>query len=251
MEGGLYLVAFPRNVEDGGGRVDLSLLLRGLRYTFVPGAKLYLVRADFSTLASFLAFRAEVLLAGEGARGLSRSVVVRVSSRGVEWVGEEPPIFPSAHVVVCRHGSALELSIAPVLSWSRRILTLAHVRKELLVASAQGESFFVFSGLGLLFRPPTRNTDSASLLSLLSLLSAIYPPPPLPPYSPRPAIHAVSTLGGGYFLTGQISHSLRMAKTQEALATLLGDRVMAAQSRVHLAYNLCQRGRFKASSFRV
>lgn len=53
----------------------------------------------------------------------------------------------------------------------------------------------------------------------------------------------ISTLGGGYFLCRQLDQAEGMALRQLAVAYYLGDPILASQCRIHLAYNIMQRGR--------
>mmetsp|Transcript_17984 Transcript_17984/g.29177 ORF Transcript_17984/g.29177 Transcript_17984/m.29177 type:complete len:270 (-) Transcript_17984:1265-2074(-) len=59
----------------------------------------------------------------------------------------------------------------------------------------------------------------------------------------------ISTLGGGHFLCKQIDKAETMAYHQLKVATRLGDHVLACQCRIHLCYNLLQRGKFSQARF--
>lgn len=59
----------------------------------------------------------------------------------------------------------------------------------------------------------------------------------------------ISTLGGGHFLCKHIDAAIGMAVKQHAIARQLGDATLACQTRVHLAYNLMQRGQLRAAKY--
>ncbi|GBG26124.1 Hypothetical Protein FCC1311_023442 [Hondaea fermentalgiana] len=59
----------------------------------------------------------------------------------------------------------------------------------------------------------------------------------------RTANAYISTLGGGHFLCRQLDQAENMALRQLAVAYWLGDPVLASQCRIHLAYNIMQRGK--------
>lgn len=142
----LFLVAFPRDVDTSlGRRAHVALGDLDTFWSFAPTARRFITGAEFGSMAALLAFRSDALHAGEvmprlGGKDL---VFVRVSLLGVDE-GEDL-VFSGAHAVVCglrapigRERSLLELSMSPILSWSRRIMTLVYVRKELLALVAQG-----------------------------------------------------------------------------------------------------------------
>ena len=57
----------------------------------------------------------------------------------------------------------------------------------------------------------------------------------------------ISTLGGGYFLTRQLSVARGLARAQEQVAIDMGDVIQAAQCRLNLAYNLVQMGLYRSA----
>lgn len=59
----------------------------------------------------------------------------------------------------------------------------------------------------------------------------------------------VSTLGGGHFLCKQLEHAEKMALEQLRIANQLGDPVLASQCRIHLSYNMIQRGRLAGAKY--